>query len=100
LKIVWLPDAEDDYDWQIEYIRAHNPRAALEQDERVEAQVEALADFPNGGRPGRTRGTRELVITGTPFVAVYRIKPRLGRIEILRLLHHAQRWPKRKPISD
>jgi len=43
------------------------------------------------GRPGRKKGTRELVISRTPFVVVYRAKG--PRIEIIRLLHGAQRWP-------
>jgi toxin ParE1/3/4 len=37
-------------------------------------------------------GTRELVISNTPFIAVYRLVG-TERIEVLRLLHGAQRWP-------
>jgi hypothetical protein len=44
------------------------------------------------GREGRVKGTRELVIGRSPFIAVYRIKGK--RIEILRILHGAQQWPK------
>ncbi len=47
------------------------------------------------GRVGRQRSTRELVISRTPFIVIYRIMN--GRIEILRLLHGAQQWP---PPSD
>lgn len=36
-------------------------------------------------------GTRELVFTGLPFVAVYRIREDV--IEISRILHGAQKWP-------
>ena len=43
------------------------------------------------GRPGRLRGTRELVISRTPFIAIYRVKGR--RIEVIRLLHSSQQWP-------
>ncbi len=96
MRVVWLDKAEDDYDWQIEYIRARNPSAALEQDERIERQIDALAELPEKGRAGRIKGTRELIIQGTPFVAVYRVRPRLQRIEILLLLHHAQRCPKQR----
>lgn len=58
---------------------------------RVREAVELLQEHPNLGRPGRLAGTKELVISGTPFVAVYRV--RKGEVQILRLLHHAQRWP-------
>jgi len=43
------------------------------------------------GRVGRMQGTRELVISGTTFIVVYRVKGR--RIELLRLLHGSQQWP-------
>jgi toxin ParE1/3/4 len=36
-------------------------------------------------------GTRELVVTGTPFIVVYRVEA--ATVVILRVLHGAQRWP-------
>jgi toxin ParE1/3/4 len=51
-----------------------------------------LAQHPLMGREGRVVGTRELVIGGSPFIAVYRVKK--TRVEILRLLHGARRWPR------
>jgi len=53
--------------------------------------VNQLAQHPKMGRPGRVKGTRELVISGTPFVVIYRLKAR--RVDIIRLLHSAQQWP-------
>jgi len=50
-----------------------------------------LAQYPLMGREGRVRGTRELVIIGSPFIVVYRVTK--TRIEILRLLHGARLWP-------
>lgn len=70
------------------------PLAAAEQDARIDRAVDLLAEHPKSGRSGRKQNTRELVITGTPLIAVYRVRPRLNRIEIIRLLHGAQRWPK------
>lgn len=59
---------------------------------RVKEAVEYLRDHPNLGRPRRLSDTtKELVISGTPFIVVYWIKK--GAVQILRLLHHAQRWP-------
>ena len=43
------------------------------------------------GRPGRIEGTRELVISRTPYIAAYRIAG--DTVRILRLLHGAQQWP-------
>ena len=60
----------------------------------IERQVDRLIDHPHLGRAGREKATRELVITRTPFIVVYRIKP--GVIEILLILHGAQDWPPRR----
>jgi toxin ParE1/3/4 len=45
------------------------------------------------GRAGRKKGTRELVISRTPFIVVFRVKSRAARIEILRVLHSSRRYP-------
>jgi plasmid stabilization system protein ParE len=43
------------------------------------------------GRSGRVPGTRELVISDTPFIAPYAIDR--DRIVILAVYHGAQQWP-------
>jgi toxin ParE1/3/4 len=58
---------------------------------QIVTSVQQLAAFPMSGRPGRVRGTRELVIPVTPFIAAYTIGK--TRIVILALYHGAQRWP-------
>jgi len=42
-------------------------------DERIAQQLEVLTDHPEFGRPGRVDGTRELVISRTPYLVAYRI---------------------------
>lgn len=91
--IRWLPRAILDRNAQIDYIAERNPRAAIDQGDRIEQQIGQLLDHPEMGRPGRVDGTRELVISGTPFIVVYRLKPRAKRVELIRLLHGAQKWP-------
>ena len=76
---------------QLDYIALDNPLAAISQDEEIEQQTNLLIEQPKMGRAGRVRGTRELVISRTPFIAVYRIEGE--RIEILRFLHGAQKRP-------
>ena len=78
-----------------DYIEADNPRAAVAVDDRIQTRVEGLAQFPEMGRPGRIEGTRELVISGTPYIAAYRIAGETVRI--LRVLHGAQQWPDEMP---
>lgn len=43
------------------------------------------------GRPGREPNTRELVFAPLPYVVIYRIEDQA--VEIMRVLHGAQRWP-------
>ncbi|HME59107.1 MAG TPA: type II toxin-antitoxin system RelE/ParE family toxin [Terracidiphilus sp.] len=82
-----LADREAIFD----YIETDNPRAAIVLDDRIQSRIEDLAQFPEMGRPGRIEGTRELVISHTPYIAAYRI---IGDIvRILRVLHGAQKWP-------
>ena len=93
MTLVWLATAIKNRRDQLAHIAQDAPLAAIEQGDRLEHQVDQLIDHPELGRAGRRRGTRELVISRTPFVVVYRVKPRLKRVEILRVLHHAQQWP-------
>jgi toxin ParE1/3/4 len=90
--IVWLATAQRNRVEQLNHIAQDNPLAAVLQDEEIERQVDMLLLHPKLGRPGRVKGTRELVISRTPFIAVYRLKEP-DRIEVLRFLHGAQRWP-------
>ena len=57
----------------------------------VVAAAEILADHPYIGRSGRVVGTRELVISTTPFIIVYLVRD--DSVFIVRVLHHAQQWP-------
>lgn len=93
MNIVWLPRAQANRTHAIDYIAQENPRAALDQLGEIEQQSDMLADHPEIGRVGRRRGTRELVINRTPFILVYRVRSRAKCVEILRLLHGAQKWP-------
>jgi len=58
---------------------------------QIISSVQQLDSFPMLGRPGRVRGTRELVISSTPYLAAYEIQK--ARINILALYHGAQQWP-------
>jgi toxin ParE1/3/4 len=91
LNLVWLRRALADRDAQLDFIAKDKPGAAIEQGDRIARQVGQLIQHPQIGRIGRQPGTRELVISRTPFIVVYRLKAE--RIELLRLLHGAQQWP-------
>jgi toxin ParE1/3/4 len=51
----------------------------------------SLESFPRMGRVGRVAGTREMPLPSLPFVVVYRVRE--SSVEIVRVIHGAQRWP-------
>ena len=93
MKIVWTRLALQDLDCAWNHIAADKPEAADDMMEIIARSVEGLLTYQNLGRLGRVKGTRELVIVGTPFVVPYRLKA--DRIEILAVIHGARRWPGR-----
>ncbi len=88
--IRWSPEAAADFVGIIKYIRHQNPSAADRVAHSIYDSVTLLEPFPNKGRQGRVRGTRELVVPSLPFIVIYRINP--DAVEIVRLLHGSQRW--------
>ena len=93
MKLRWLPAAIKERFEQLDYIAIDNLLAAVHQDEEITKHTDLLSMQPEMGREWRVKGTRELVISNNPFIAVYRITS--NGIEILRFLHGAQKWPRR-----
>jgi len=69
------------------YIADDNPRAASRMAVELIAACDRLEHFPERGRPGLRRGTRELT-TVWPYVIVYRVVR--TNIDILSIWHGAQ----------
>jgi toxin ParE1/3/4 len=91
MDVRWSPTAESEFEGQIYYIAERNLSAAERLREIVYHHTQLLEQTPEMGRPGRVAYSRELVISGTPYIAVYRI--RSGYVEIFRFLHGAQKYP-------
>ncbi|WP_238947807.1 type II toxin-antitoxin system RelE/ParE family toxin [Caldimonas brevitalea] len=51
-----------------------NPLAARDVYDEIVKQSDLLLQHPEIGRPGRVSGTRELVISGFPYVIPYAIR--------------------------
>lgn len=91
MKIHLAKPSEQDLEEVEAYISLDNPAAALRTVARVLEAIEYLPQFPNMGRVGRIVDTRELIISGTPFIVIYQI--RRSDIYVLRILHTARKWP-------
>lgn len=91
MKIKWLRRALQNLEQAHAYISKDDPEAATRTVIKIQAAVSQLGEFPFMGKMGRVEGTRELVITQTPYILIYRVKG--DAVEILRVLHSARRWP-------
>ncbi len=91
MRLEWAWLALQDRHELFDYISRENSDAAIAIDEHVERAVERLLSQPRMGRTGRIRGTRELAIGQTPYIAVYRLMG--DRLVVLRILHGARQWP-------
>jgi toxin ParE1/3/4 len=90
--IVWTEQATRQLDQAQDYIALSNSeKVAARVVMHIITSVQQLATFPMSGRTGRVAGTRELVISNSPFIAAYGIEKE--RIVILAIYHGAQQWP-------
>ncbi len=87
----WSPEAAADLAAIVQYISAQNLSAAERVAQAIFDGVQSLETFPNRGRLGRVKNTRELIFAPLPFLAVYRVSDEA--VEIARILHGSQRWP-------
>jgi toxin ParE1/3/4 len=93
MKVIWLSQTRRERKAQLDYIAFRNPAAAIDIGDKLIASVRTLRDFPEAGRRGSVTGTRELVVTNTPLIAIYRVFRDRSEIHILRILHSSQKWP-------
>jgi toxin ParE1/3/4 len=73
MQVVWTARALRNLSSLRAYIAQDRPVAAERQVERVLVAAVRLAQFPESGRPGRRVGTRELVMSRTPYLVPYRV---------------------------
>lgn len=70
------------------YVARDKPQAAERLAMRIVAVVEALRGHPYIGRVGAEPGIRELVIGGTPYIVLYRVRGQ--RVIVNTIWHGAQ----------
>jgi plasmid stabilization system protein ParE len=67
VRLEWSIFALTDRDAIFDYIEADSPQAAIAVDNRIRAQVESLAEFPESGRPGPSRERGSWLFTARPI---------------------------------
>jgi toxin ParE1/3/4 len=93
MTIIWSPQALGDVEAIFDYLLEENPAVAWATHERLMGHIERLVSHPGLGRPGRVPGTRELIVSGTPYLVPYRVVG--DEVRILRVYHGARQWPDR-----
>jgi toxin ParE1/3/4 len=88
MEIRWTPEASSSLEQISLHIAEDSPEAALKTVRTIFERIEQLIAFSRCGRIGREDGTRELVLSPLPYIAVYRVKE--TAIEILQIWHGAQ----------
>lgn len=91
--VIWRREAMEDLEAARDYIALGNPTAAGRLFDRIMTAVDTLQDMPSIGRPGRVPGTRELVVSRTPYIVAYFITG--DHVEIAAVVHGARQWPDR-----
>jgi toxin ParE1/3/4 len=87
----WTPRALDALVLNIQRYAQQDPVTAFKVFDNVKQRSYVLDDQPEIGKRGRVAGTRELVLTGTPFILVYRGNK--SPVDIINVLHSHQDWP-------
>ncbi len=89
-ELEWKAPAIADLLAIVDYISDDNPDAALALMDEIQGKVAQLPAHPKRCRPGRVKGTRELVVRPN-YIVVY--AETTSAVTVLRVLHAAQMWP-------
>lgn len=91
MRIRWTPPAAADMQKISDYLQEHHPQYRHPTMRKIYEKIRALKDAPYLGRPGRVGGTREMLFSPLPYIAVYHVHEK--SVEIWRVYHTAQNRP-------
>ena len=99
MKLKWTRLALRDMVCLYDYIAEDSQHAARKTVSIIyDAATQMLKKFPDAGRPGRCRGTRELILSRVPFIIVYVIKG--DELHIVSVIHTSMKWPDKIPTPS
>lgn len=91
LRLLWSDPARASLRRILDYIGAEDEAAALRLKARIDQMILPVLEHPYIFRAGRISGTREIVIHPN-YVVIYKVADE--HIEIVRVLHTRQQYPK------
>ena len=74
MKLIWTKRALRELDQIFAFVAKDSGSPAAALVDLVEKRSAGLVSHPEIGRAGRSDGTRELVLTGTPYILPYRVR--------------------------
>jgi plasmid stabilization system protein ParE len=90
MKLRFAPRATQDLAAIANYIREHNPQAALRVRSAILGSLQNLVLFPHLGRTQQVEGVRKVVTRRYPYLVYYTIDDAADEIVILTIQHPAQ----------
>lgn len=90
MRLRWTSAAANDLEHISDYLQRQNPQVAQQTVRRLYEEIRQLSRFPLRGRAGREPDTREFILSGLPYVVIYRTSDQV--VEILRIYHGSQNW--------
>jgi len=91
MQVKWLRRALRNLEQARNYVFQDNPTAAQELIIKIQNAANQLQKYPFMGKNGRVEGTKELIISNSPYILIYRVKEE--SVEVLRILHTSKRYP-------
>lgn len=92
MALMWTNQAARDLEDIHSFLEPRDPQAAARIIQRL-ARIakDVLEVAPDAGRPGRVEGTRELVVTRTPYIIAYEADG--DDVGIVSVIHSRRVWP-------
>ncbi|SAL67229.1 translation repressor RelE [Caballeronia udeis] len=93
MTVRWLAEALINLADILDAVSEESPQGASMLATEIESKTARLETHPKLYKAGRVRGTRECVVTEN-YLLIYRLQG--DDVQILRVLHARQQWPKSK----
>lgn len=88
MRVTYASAARRDLDAIVDYISLEDRAAAERVFYAISDSVSRLGDYPNMGHVGRVPDTRELSVTGLPYIVVYEVSAEA--VTVLAVFHGAR----------
>ena len=87
LVVLFTPRATRELLAAVRWWRKHRLEATRLLDDEIDRVLRRIAVFPRSAPLVRGRDARRVVLRRSGYLLFYRVRPRLGRIEVMSVLH-------------